>query len=505
MTVKGYIKNSISRQLCLTIIGLVAGNILLCVFINSTFLDAYYSARKTASLMRGYGRVNTSIVDDNVSDTTFAVRMDQMCARENIEMLIISGDGSVVYSSSGNKENLVNQFMNVLFGGQSDDDRKMVKTTDNYSIQQIVDDRISSKYLVLWGTLDDGNLLMMRTTFEGMRESVDIANRFLLYIGMFTVLFSALIIVYVSEKIARPVVQMTQISKKMTELDFTAKYEADPDSMTELDILGQHMNQLSEKLESTISELKTANNELKKDIERKEQIDEMRKEFLSNVSHELKTPLALIQGYAEGLQECINDDEESRAFYCDVITDEAGKMNQMVQKLLTLNNLEFGNGTIEMTHFNITELIRGVCNSASILMKQSQITLEFDDTADVYVWGDEFQIEEVVTNYISNAIHHCDFEKKIRIFYTQKSDCIRVSVFNTGKQIPDEDLTKVWEKFFKVDKAHTRAYGGSGIGLSIVKAIMDSHHRECGVCNRENGVEFWFELDKNSVASEPKE
>ena len=160
-------------------------------------------------------------------------------------------------------------------------------------------------------------------------------------------LFSALIIVYVSEKIARPIVQMTQISKKMTELDFTAKYEADPDSMTELDILGQHMNQLSEKLESTISELKTANNELKKDIERKEQIDEMRKEFLSNVSHELKTPLALIQGYAEGLQECINDDEESRAFYCDVITDEAGKMNQMVQKLLTLNNLEFGNGTID--------------------------------------------------------------------------------------------------------------------------------------------------------------
>ena len=138
-------------------------------------------------------------------------------------------------------------------------------------------------------------------------------------------------------------------------------------------------------------------------------------------------------------------------------------------------------------------------------MKQSQITLEFDDTADVYVWGDEFQIEEVVTNYISNAIHHCDFEKKIRIFYTQKSDCVRVSVFNTGKQIPDEDLTKVWEKFFKVDKAHTRAYGGSGIGLSIVKAILDSHHRECGVCNRENGVEFWFELDKNSVASEPKE
>ena len=221
----------------------------------------------------------------------------------------------------------------------------------------------------------------------------------------------------------------------------------------------------------------------------------MRKEFLSNVSHELKTPLALIQGYAEGLQECINDDAQSRDFYCEVIMDEADKMNQMVKKLLTLNQLEFGNEVVPMERFNLTELINGIINSSSILLEQNGISVAFDESGPMDAWGDEFKVEEVVTNYLSNAIHHAEFDKKIRIWYTRKDNVVRVSVFNTGKQIPEEDLDNVWIKFYKVDKARTREYGGSGIGLSIVKAIMESFHRECGVLNHEDGVEFWFELD----------
>ena len=262
----------------------------------------------------------------------------------------------------------------------------------------------------------------------------------------------------------------------------------------EIDLLGNHMNQLSEVLERTISELKSANVELTRDIERKTKIDEMRKEFLSNVSHELKTPLALIQGYAEGLQECINDDEESRNWYCEVIIDEAGKMNRMVKKLLTLNQLEFGNDQVVMERFNITELIRGITSASGILLDQKGIALDIQGLDDFYVWGDEFKVEEVITNYLSNAINHCEGEKKIRIFCTRREDVLRISVFNTGKPIPEEDIGQIWDKFYKVDKARTREYGGSGIGLSIVKAIMDSFHQECGVMNHEDGVEFWMEL-----------
>ncbi len=179
------------------------------------------------------------------------------------------------------------------------------------------------------------------------------------------------------------------------------------------------MNMLSATLETTISELKSANNELKKDIEKKEEIDRMRKEFLSNVSHELKTPLALIQGYAEGLQECINDDEESRDFYCEVIMDEADKMNQMVKKLLTLNQLEFGNDTLTMERFDLTELVKGVVTSSGILLKQKDITVTYPEES-VCVWADEFKVEEVMTNYLSNAINHADFEKHIESHLREK-------------------------------------------------------------------------------------
>ena len=282
----------------------------------------------------------------------------------------------------------------------------------------------------------------------------------------------------------------------MSQLDFEAKYPVTTED--EIGRLGNSINMLSERLEETISELKSANNELQKDIENKIQIDEMRKDFLSNVSHELKTPIALIQGYAEGLHDNINDDSESREFYCDVIIDEANKMNKMVKKLLTLNQIEFGKNQINFERFDIVQVIRSVIQSASLLADQKDAEIYMEETEPVYVWADEYMVEEIVTNYISNAINHVDGEKRIRVTLEMREKVVRIRVFNTGKQIPEDELDKIWIKFYKVDKARTRAYGGSGIGLSIVKAIVDAMNQQCGVKNCHDGVEFWFDLDRQS-------
>lgn len=253
--------------------------------------------------------------------------------------------------------------------------------------------------------------------------------------------------------------------------------------------------------------MREANQKLQRDIEEKIQIDEMRKEFIANVSHELKTPIALIQGYAEGLTEGMCEDEESRNYYCEVIMDEAGKMNKMVKQLLTLTALEFGKDTPMMDTFDIAELIDDLVNSSRILTEQKDARVLVETDHPQYVVGDEFKIEEVVTNYLTNAMNHLDGERIIRIrterLAGHTDEChtghpggqVIVRVFNTGSRIPEEDLPNLWTKFFKVDKARTRAYGGSGIGLSIVKAIMDAHHQSCGVVNREDGVEFWFTLE----------
>ena len=224
----------------------------------------------------------------------------------------------------------------------------------------------------------------------------------------------------------------------------------------------------------------------------------MRQEFLNNVSHELKTPIALVQGYAEGLKENISDDPESREFYCDVIMDEAAKMNKLVKNLLTLNQLESGRDEVTMERFDIVSLIRGVLQSMDIMIQQKEAKVNFEASDPVYVWADEFKIEEVVTNYTSNALNHLNGEREIEIRVLPEDDRVRVTVFNTGTPIPEEDIPKLWNKFYKVDKARTREYGGSGIGLSIVKAIMESLHQQYGVQNYDNGVEFWFTLDRKN-------
>ncbi len=312
-------------------------------------------------------------------------------------------------------------------------------------------------------------------------------------------LFRSSGVMYLAMKmVTSPILQLANISEKMSSLDFEAKYQGD--AQDEIGILGKSMNALSDKLKETIGELKSANNELQKDIQEKIQIDEMRQEFIANVSHELKTPIALIQGYAEGLTEGLAEEKESRDYYCEVIMDEANKMNKMVRQLLTLSALESGNDHASMERFDLTELIGGVLSSARILIEQKGASLEFACGHPVYVWADEFKIEEVVTNYVSNALNHLAGERKIEIRVEELEETVRVTVKNTGEPIPEEDLPNIWTKFYKVDKARTRAYGGSGIGLSIVKAVMDSHNKECGVDNVEDGVEFWFVLDSKKEA-----
>ena len=130
-----------------------------------------------------------------------------------------------------------------------------------------------------------------------------------------------------------------------------------------------------------------------------------------------------------------------------------------------------------------------------ILCEQKEIQLRMEKYPPIHVWADEYGVEEVFNNYFSNAVNHVDGEKIIEVKIQNLSDKVRISVFNTGQPIPEDSIPHLWEKFYKVDKARTREYGGNGVGLSIVKAIMDSMNQPYGVLNYENGVEFWFELD----------
>lgn len=470
---------------------LVTGTILLCLILNTTLLGKYYINNKKNALVKAYYSINQASIEGDITSDEYDIELRKICEKYNIHVLVADGESETVKASMNDPETAIKHLFDNIFRGV--DNENLLLSSDNYKMQIVTDFRTQTGYLEMWGVLDNGYLFLLRSALEGIQESVKISNRFLAYVGCGAIIVSTLLVIWISNRITKPILELANISERMKHLDFDAKYTGT--DKTEISILGNNINELSETLETTISELKTANNELLKDIEKKDKIDEMRKEFLSNVSHELKTPIALIQGYAEGLKEGINSDEESREFYCDVIMDEANKMNIMVKKLLTLNQLEFGNDVVNMERFDIVALIKNYIASSDILLKQKEISVRMEDYESVYAWGDEFKVEEVFMNYFSNAINYAMGDKIIDVKIQRIEQKIRVSVFNTGNPIPQESIEYLWEKFYKVDQARTREYGGSGIGLSIVKAIMESMNQEYGVTNYENGVEFWFVLD----------
>ena len=493
-------KYSIRKQFTLVFGLLMAGTILLCWFINNTFLEDYYLRNKERAMLSAYAVINKASNEEAFDSESFDIEFQMICGRNNINIIILDAETKTLKTSINDYQILSRQLLDYLFDQNMDPESRVLFKEDNYEMNIIRDDRTQQEYVDMWGVLDNGNLFLFRSPLESIRQSVAVANRFLAYVGVVSVLISALVIWLVSRKVTEPIMELTQISERMSRLDFDAKYTGN--SKTEVALLGRNINELSETLENTISELKSANNELQRDIEKKNKIDEMRKEFLSNVSHELKTPIALIQGYAEGLREGINDDAESREFYCEVIMDEASKMNNMVKKLLTLNQLEFGNDTVTMERFDVTALIKNYLQSVDILCKQKEIKVQMENTPAIHVWADEFMVEEVFGNYFTNAMNHVAGDKVIDVKLVTEDKKVRISVFNSGQPIPEESLPHIWEKFYKVDKARTRAYGGSGVGLSIVKAIMESMNQKFGAINYDNGVEFWFELelsDRNKI------
>ena len=490
-------KKSIKRQIAITFIGVVIAVMLVSILISSRFLGRYYISYKQSSLIDVYEKMERAVKHNGSSYEGMAEELSEITEVGNFTFVIMTGDNQRLIASSSNErqiEEMRSQLLGYLLN-VNQERGELLKESDSYQIRRTKDVMNGGEYIEMWGVLLDDSTFIVRTPLESIRESVMLSNRFLLYITLVMVAIGSSFIWYFSKQIANPILELTEISERMTDLDFEAKYTSGGEN--EIGVLGENFNIMSARLEQTISELKNANYELQKDIEKKEKMETMRTEFIGNVSHELKTPIALIQGYAEGLKEGVSGDPESRAYYCDVIMDEASKMNQMVKNLLTLNQLEVGQEEVSFERFDVVEMIRGIVQSNQIVIHQKEADVRYDGNTSVYVWADEWKVEQVFRNYFSNALNHLDGEKiiDIRVRVDESKGTARISVFNTGKQIPQEDIDQIWNKFYKVDKARTREYGGNGIGLSIVKAIMESLHKDYGVKNYDNGVLFWFELD----------
>ena len=375
---------------------------------------------------------------------------------------------------------------------------EVLERGDNYVIQLFNDRRSNTSYLECWGQFSDKDTYFLMTMpIASMEDGVSISRAFLISISAVMLIVGAIAVYLTAGLMTEPIINLANISKKVTNLDFSERYTGK--QKDEIGVLGDSMNQMSERLEETIRELKEANAKLQEDIDAKTKIDEMRKEFIADVSHELKTPIAIIEGYAEGLVEGIADDKETRDYYSGIIMDEAGKMNKLVKQLTSLISYEFGDDQNDASDFNLTELVNSVLEAQKIRLNEAGAKLSTDMAEKAYVHADEFKIEEAFTNYLNNAINHLEGDRNIRVSLNAEGDSWRLAVYNDGTPIPEESKPKLWDKFYKVDKSRSRQYGGSGIGLSIVKAIVESHGGRYGVINHDSGVEFWLTLSQKQL------
>ncbi len=492
---------SVRFKLFLTLCFVIAIIVLCLVAINSIVLESFYLYSKTQTVKGVYEKINNYYNlngDINIQD-----ELQRIAFNNNFDIFIETDQNVIVFSTNRDFYTILEVITDA--GRYKDGNQDSVIYQDEeIRVEKINDQNNNISYILLSGRLDNGYHLYISMPTVPIEESVEISNQALIVIGLIILLISAFIASYISKRFTNPIVELSDITNKMARLDFSQKYRiADTDD--EINELGKNINTMSDKLEGTIKQLRENNSELERDIEEKSKIDEMRKQFISDVSHELKTPIALIQGYAEGLLENVNTDDESRKFYAEVILDESNKMDTLVKQLLELMKLEYGKREFNNETFNIVELINEVIRKCKVMIEEKNITIDFEANKPVMVNADDFYIEQVVTNYFTNAIKHTievNKEKKIKITIEEKDNKIRVSVFNTGNPIPEEHLNKIWGRFYKEDTSRNRTDGGTGIGLALVKAIMNNYKNDYGVINKENGVEFYFELDKETKETE---
>lgn len=333
------------------------------------------------------------------------------------------------------------------------------------------------------------------SSLQPVNEAVQVIKEFYLYFYIGALVTILILSFFYSNMIAKPLIKITKTASKMAKLDFTEKCEVK--SEDEIGALATSLNLLSENLNGALTSLTDANAQLEKDIEKEKRLTEMRKDFVAAVSHELKTPITLIEGYTLALNDDVLEGEEKQ-YFIDVIMDESRKMNNLVSDMLDLSQLESGNFKLIKEEFLIHELVKSVTKKFFSLLNEKQIKLGLDLIEDVKINADWNRIEQVVTNYMTNAIRHTKEGGSIAVRMINREDTICVEVENSGNNIDISEISKIWDNFYKVDKSRTRKLGGTGLGLSIVKNIISLHGGSCGVQNTEGGVNFYFILTKQN-------
>ncbi len=432
----------------------------------------------------------------DLSDPYYLPALSDYETSKGIYIEIYAHDDSLIYTTEGNdyiynpdseKEPLLNpRYMKIL----SHHDRK-----DGSYFEMREEVFATAQYIVYGAFFGEGKSLQIYYPVDNITKNAQTASWALFALSIIALFAYYAATYFFAVAFSKPVVTINSTAKKIAKLDFSQQCPSF--RISELDELSKSINTLSVSLENALSKLKFENQQLEHDIKKERSLEKARRDFVANASHELKTPISIIQGYAEGMKYGIGCDSTEE--FCDIIIEESEKMNQLIIKLLEFLHIGSGEYPLSMQKFYLDELLMSHLGSLENIMQEKGITLQADIGANLFADGDPTLLKIVFNNYISNAISHADFEKEIKVAVTDNEDFYTVSVYNSGKPIDENDIGNIWQSFYRADKSHSRTEGRFGLGLSIVASVQELHKQSYSVRNTENGVEFSFTVKKTKI------
>lgn len=463
--------SSIRNRFFVILSSLVISIIILLLLANNFLLQDFYISRKEEAFEDYFQQIN-ELDESEYSSSTELFRQIELTT--NADIVIVDQSGNSVYFSRPIDENIPQ--------------RPLPPTTSSeFEFKIISIPEIPGQSLVLQGELSNGYHVELRSPISAIVENISFINEFLLYVGIIGVILSLTAAFIIANKITKPIREINETTKKMKNLDFSHLIVS-----TSKDEIGE----LSENINNMAVTLATTFDNLNEELSLNKRLTKKRTELLNNVSHELKTPLALIQGYAEGLSLNIGTNKEKRDYYTQVITDEAINMNHIIEKLLDIEDLDSNIQSKEKEDVKYVDYIKSRINKYKMSIKKKNITLVERYCSEVNIYIDTYLTDRIITNFITNAINYCNSCGVIRVTVEDNNNTIKTKIYNSHKGLTEEQIIHIWDSFYKIDQARTRDVGGHGLGLSIVKSIQENLNEEYGVNNVDDGVEFWFNITK---------
>ncbi|MGN0145217.1 MAG: sensor histidine kinase [Clostridium sp.] len=499
-------KHSLSKRLFFITLSLIAGIMFIAYLTQMVFFEKFYVYKKTASLVREVSKFrdlySMHSYDYSSKDKSLFKALKKFEDDNSAQIAITSQSGEIKYLSSDFSGNnvvsgtLANFYMELM------NDKDLINDVINNSHTRYVQFYSQSNGSHKIGVVspmslssNNDSLIFCVASIQPIEEASEVINEFVFYIFVGLITVSIILALIYSNMISKPLVTITSVANKMANMDFSVRCSTERED--EIGSLAISLNMLSNNLHRALIDLKIKNKKLEDDIEKERQLEIMRKEFTANVSHELKTPIGIIEGYAEGIRDGIVTGEDAN-LYLDTIIDESKKMSVLVTNMLELSKLESGTVKPNFEDFNINRLISKVIKKHAPDFEAHKFNINFKSSNPYsYVYADAFQMEQVFTNLITNAIKYTPPGNDINVNIEEGLDKFRISVQNMGTSIPEDDINKLFDKFYRVDKSRERTQRNStGLGLSIVKNILKLHNSEFNIRNIEGGVEFYFYLDK---------